>query len=168
MTNATDPGETGSTSADLDSQQVEILGRNIVKGAIIEANLEVATPERDNGIDLIMFRWSHAGEFRARPIQIKAASKFSFGMDRKYEKIPGLIMVFVLACRKPCREVYAMTYRQMVGVGRAMGWTKTDSWKERDGYSTRHLSPKLKGLLRPYLMNSQKKWRRLMARTPQV
>lgn len=131
----------------LDSQQIEILGRNVVKGAIIEANLEVATPERDNGIDLIMFRWSNAGEFHAWPIQIKSASKFSFGMDRKYEKIPGLIMVFVFECRNSTREIYAMTYRQMVGVGEAMGWTKTPSWKDKNGYSTRHLSPKLQALL---------------------
>jgi hypothetical protein len=88
MTSNAEADDGSTLCADLDSQQVEILGRNLVKGAIIEANLEVATPERDNGIDLIMFRWSHAGEFRARPIQIKAASKFSFGMDRKYEKIP--------------------------------------------------------------------------------
>ena len=30
------------TGQSLDSQQIEILGRNVVKGAIIEANLEVA------------------------------------------------------------------------------------------------------------------------------
>src|SRR5205823_12869241 len=83
----------------LDSQQVEILGRNRIKAALIEAGIEVATPERDNGIDLIAYRWSLAGEFRALPIQIKAASDFSFGIDRKYERIPGLIMVFIMASR---------------------------------------------------------------------
>lgn len=163
MTSNAEADDGSALCSDLDSQQVEILGRNLVKGAIIEANLEVATPERDNGIDLIMFRWSHAGEFRARPIQIKAASKFSFGMDRKYEKIPGLIMVFVFACRSTSREIYAMTYEQMVGVGEAMGWTKTDSWQQRDGYSTRHSSPKLQALLLPYRMDQPQKWRGLMA-----
>lgn len=163
MTSNAGADDSSSFCADLDSQQIEILGRNLVKGAIIEANLEVATPERDNGIDLIMFRWSHAGEFRARPIQIKSASKFSFGMDRKYEKIPGLIMVFVFACRTTSREIYAMTYEQMVGVGEAMGWTKTESWQQRDGYSTRHPSPKLQALLLPYRMDQPQKWRDLMA-----
>lgn len=149
------------TSQSLDSQQIEILGRNVVKGAIIEANLEVATPERDNGIDLIMFLWSNAGEFRAWPIQIKAASKFSFGMDRKYEKIPGLIMVFVFECRSSTREIYAMSYKQMVGIGEAMGWSKTPSWMERNGYSTRHPSPKLMALLLPHLMDHPQKWQKL-------
>ncbi len=83
----------------LDSQQVEILGRNLVKASLIEAGIEVATPERDNGIDLIVYRWNRDGLFAAYPIQIKAASAFSFGMDRKYAKIPRLIMVFVMNCR---------------------------------------------------------------------
>ena len=73
----------------LDSQQIEILGRNLVKAALIEAGLEVSTPERDNGIDLIAYRWSLQGEFTAVPLQLKAASAFSFGVDRKYERIPG-------------------------------------------------------------------------------
>ena len=74
----------------LDSQQVEILGRNLVKASLIEAGVEVATPERDNGIDLLAYRWNQNALFVTYPIQIKAASAFSFGMDRKYAKIPRL------------------------------------------------------------------------------
>ncbi len=90
-------------------------------------------------------------------IQIKSASKFSFGMDRKYEKIPGLIMVFVFECRSSTREIYAMTYRQMVGVGGAMGCTKTPSWKDKNSYSTGHPSSKLMALLLPHLMDHPQK-----------
>ena len=141
----------------LDSQQVEILGRSLVKAALIEAGIEVATPERDNGIDLIGYRWSSAGPFTAYPIQIKAASDFSFGMDRKYAKIPHLIMVFVMNCRSAAdSRIYAMTYRQMEQVGDSMAWTKTASWMERDGYSTRYASPRLMGFLTPHLMDAAK------------
>src|SRR5689334_7125323 len=84
----------------LDSQQVEILGCNRIKAALIEAGLEVATPERDNGIDLIVYRWSaEAAQFDACPVQIKAARDFSFGIDAKYERIPGLVMAFVVGVR---------------------------------------------------------------------
>ena len=94
----------------LDSQQVEILGRNLIKASLIEAGIEVATPERDNGIDLIAYRWCHG---------------------------------------------------QMVQVGDAMAWTKSASWTERDGYSTRHPSPKLLGLLAPHRVEPAK-WAALM------
>ena len=46
MTSNAEADDGSALCSDLDSQQVEILGRNLVKGAIIEANLEVATPER--------------------------------------------------------------------------------------------------------------------------
>ena len=98
--------------------------------------------------------------FQAHSNQIRQ-KKISFGMDRKYEKIPGLIMVFVFECRSSTREIYAMTYRQMVGVGEAMGWTKTPSWKDKNSYSTRHPSPKLMALLLPYLMDHPQKWQNL-------
>lgn len=141
----------------LDSQQVEILGRNLVKASLIEAGIEVATPERENGIDLIAYRWNQDGLFTAFPVQIKAASQFSFGMDRKYAKIPRLIMVFVMNCRSANEStIYAMTYAQMVQVGDAMAWTTTASWAERNGYSTRHPSPKLLGLLGSHCMDPMK------------
>jgi hypothetical protein len=147
----------------LDGQQVEILGRNLVKASLIEAGVEVATPERDNGIDLLAYRWSQNGLFLAYPIQIKAASAFSFGMDRKYARIPRLIMVFVMNCRSTSESaIYAMTYAQMIQVGDSMAWTKTASWTERDGYSTRHPSPKLVALLERHGMDPTR-WDALLA-----
>jgi len=127
----------------LDSQQVEILGRNRIKAALIEAGLEVATPERDNGIDLIAYRWNLHGEFVARPIQIKAATAFSFGIDRKYERIPGLVMVFVMGARAEAHAIYALTYAEVLSLVGALGWTRTPSWTEGGGYSTRHPAKRL-------------------------
>ncbi|MCM2334322.1 MAG: hypothetical protein NDI82_10290, partial [Anaeromyxobacteraceae bacterium] len=82
---------------DLDTQQVEALGRSRLKAALIEAGLEVATPERDNGIDLIAYRWNpETGEFTSRPVQMKAAREFIFGVDRKYERIPHLVIAYIM------------------------------------------------------------------------
>jgi hypothetical protein len=149
--------ETAMKRSELDSQQVEILGRSLVKAALIEAQIEVATPERDNGIDLIAFQWNTTqGIFHARPVQIKASSTFSFSIDKKYAKIPGLIMVFVISCRAVTESaIYAMTYSQMVGIGKVMGWTKTPSWS-RGYYSCQHASPKLMTALEPHLMGADK------------
>lgn len=135
----------------LESQQVEILGRNRLKAALIEANLEVATPERDNGIDLIAYRWNaERGEFIARPIQLKAASTFSFGIDRKYEKFPGLIMAFVVGVREEAHAIYTLTYKELLGVADSLGWTNTPSWTAGNSYSTRHQSKRLAAALEPY------------------
>jgi hypothetical protein len=144
-----DNPQSDAESLDLDSQQVEILGRNRIKAALIEADLEVATPERHNGIDLIAYRWKLEGEFVARPIQIKAASTFSFGIDRKYEKIPGLIMAFVVGVREEAHAIYAMTYDELFKIAEGLGWTKTPSWNDGDGYSTRHESKRLTEVLGP-------------------
>jgi hypothetical protein len=134
----------------LDSQQIEVLGRNLVKAALIEAGLEVATPERDNGIDLIAYRWGLPGKFDARPIQLKAASDFSFGIDRKYERIPGLIMAYVIGVRSGTHLIYAMTYPEVLALAESLRWTKTPSWTEGNGYSTRHPSKRLVAELATY------------------
>jgi hypothetical protein len=134
----------------LDSQQVEMLGRNRIKAALIEAGLEVATPERDNGIDLIAYRWNLDGEFVARPIQIKAATVFSFGIDRKYERIPGLIMAFIMGARHEEYVVYALTYGEVLAMADTLGWTSTPSWLEAGGYSTRHPAKRLMNQLSEY------------------
>jgi len=134
----------------LDSQQVEILGRNRIKAALIEAGLEVATPERDNGIDLIAYRWALTGEFIARPVQIKAATTFSFGIDRKYERIPGLIMAFIMGARQEAYTIYALTYAEMFTLADTLEWTRTPSWIKGGAYSTRHPGQQLMRLLETY------------------
>ena len=135
----------------LDTQQIEILGRSRVKAALIEAGLEVATPERDNGVDLIAYRWSpEGGEFTSRPIQMKAASEFIFGVDRKYERIPYLIIAYVMHVRAE-HTIYALTYREAEEVARSLGWTETASW-EAGRYTQTSESKKLAAALAPYRM----------------
>jgi hypothetical protein len=149
----------------LDSQQVEILGRNRIKAALIEAGLEVATPERDNGVDLIVYRWSaEPPQFTARPLQIKAARDFSFGIDAKYRKIPNLIMAFVVGVREEAHAIYAMTYPELLGVADALGWTKTPSWIDGESYSTRHESKRLSAELARFRATRQS-WARFFEAT---
>ena len=146
----------------LDSQQVEILGRNKLKAALIEDGIEVATPERDNGIDLIAYRWGLSGEFTSRPVQMKAASEFSFGIDAKYHRIPGLILVFVMAVRRDDHAFYAMTYPELLEMADGLGWTKTPSWNDGGGYSTRHPAKRVMELLKPFEMH-RGGWQRFFA-----
>jgi hypothetical protein len=58
-------------TTNLDSQQVEILGRAALTVSLVADKLEVATPERDAGIDLIAFT---VKPWRVMPIQLKAAN----------------------------------------------------------------------------------------------
>ncbi len=137
---------------ELGSQQIEILGRSRLKAALIEAGLEVATPERDSGIDLIMYRWSpEGGEFIARPIQMKAATEFTFSVDRKYERIPALVIAYVMNTRGADHAIHAMTYPEATEVARILGWTKTKSWED-GGYTRTYGSRKLVEALEPYRM----------------
>jgi hypothetical protein len=137
---------------DLGSQQIEILGRSRLKAALIEAGLEVATPERDNGIDLIMYRWSpEGGEFVARPVQMKAATEFTFSVDRKYERIPALVIAYVMNARGGEHAIYAMTYPEAADIAATLGWTRTKSWED-GGYTRTCGSKKLIEALEPYRM----------------
>lgn len=140
------------TETGLDTQQVEVLGRNILKAALIQNGIEVATPERDNGIDLIAFRWSVSGQFVARPVQMKAASDYSFGIDRKYARIPGLILAYVMAVQGERQMIYAMTYPESLKIADDLGWTNTPSWTDKDAYSTRHESKRLRAVLADFEM----------------
>jgi hypothetical protein len=63
--------EPASDELPLDYQQVESLGRNRIKAALIEAGLKVAPPSATD-IDLMAYRWNLDGDLVARPIQINA------------------------------------------------------------------------------------------------
>ena len=62
--------------SEMDTQVIEILGRNRLVDELLLAGLEVALPERDRGIDLIAYvdLVDSAASFAAVPIQMKAAS----------------------------------------------------------------------------------------------
>ena len=81
----------------MDRQVIEFIGRNHLINELLRARLEAVRPERDRGIDLIVYAdlKSRASSFIARPLQMKAASREHFSINRKYEKFPDLILAFV-------------------------------------------------------------------------
>jgi len=139
----------------MDSQQIEIIGRNILVAQLLQAGIEVAMPLRDRGVDLLCYREidEQSGIFRALPIQLKAASRRSFGIHRKYERINDLLIAYVwnLGVDEE-EEVYALTQLEAVAIGDAMGWTATESWRKGQ-YTTTRPSRKLLTLLEPYAMD---------------
>lgn len=136
----------------MDTQQVEIIGRNLLISACIADGLEVSQPLRDRGIDLIIFD-DHArqGQFSALPVQLKASSSRSFSVHAKYEKFQNLIMAYTWYSDNPVdAELYIMTYQDAIKVADEMGWLVTSSWIEGGGYSTQAPSKKLQDILKVY------------------
>lgn len=79
-----------------DRQKIEILGRNRLINELLLAGLEVATPTRDRGVDLIAYLDvdDAIDRFVAFPIQMKVSSHSRFGVDRKYDRFPNLILAY--------------------------------------------------------------------------
>jgi hypothetical protein len=145
----------------IDTQVVELIGRNRLGSELLRAGLEVAVPSRDRGIDLIVYADLSADvkQFIARPIQMKAASASSFSINRKYERLANLIIAYVWHLEDTNKAVtYALTWKEALEVAKAMDYTKTDSWIKDGAYSTSAPSTKLRRLLLPYEMTPEK-WR---------
>ena len=148
----------------IDSQLVELAGRNWLAAQLQRAGIEVARPERDRGIDLIAYidRDERVPKFIARPIQIKAASKKVFSVNTKYRIFPGLLLVYVWNVNDPSKTTCcALTYNEAVDVARRMGWTKTASWKTYKNYSMTRPSARLCALLKAYEMNPENWWQKI-------
>src|SRR5690348_6901400 len=119
----------------MDTQTIEIIGRNRLVNELLAAGLEVALPLRDHGIDLIAYvdKGEQVTEFHGCPIQMKAASSHAFSINKKYKKFPNLLIAYVWGLDNPGNAVtYALTYEQSVSIGERMGWTQTGSWT-KDG-----------------------------------
>jgi hypothetical protein len=147
----------------MDAQMVEMLGRHRLIAELLRANLEVAIPARDRGIDLIAYAdlGTQVARFSACPIQLKAAIGGSFSVDRKYTKFPNLLMAYVWYLEDPARTVtYATNYKEAVAVAEAMGYTKTTSW-EKGSYVITRPSPELVGHLEPFRMTPEKWWEKI-------
>jgi hypothetical protein len=160
-----------------DSQIVELAGRNWLMSQLLQAGLEVAKPERDRGIDLVVYLDldKAVGDFIACPVQIKSASARSFGLNPKYKRFPRLLLVQIWHVKESHKtEAFAMTYDEALSVARKMGWTKTASWKTgagtgKRGYSVHTVSDdgRLWTLLEPFKMNP-KKWKHKIVEVAQA
>lgn len=136
----------------LDTQQVEIIGRNLLLSCCIADGLEVAQPIRDRGVDLIIFDdISEHANFKSLPVQLKASSSRSFSINRKYARIPNLLMAYVWFSNDPINaRLYIMTYKDVVDISRSIGWLNTKSWLDGGGYSTQSPSRQLTDTLEPF------------------
>ncbi|MCU0617506.1 MAG: hypothetical protein MUD17_10565 [Gemmatimonadaceae bacterium] len=150
----------------VDSQVTELIGRNILTAQLLLAGLEVALPMRDRGTDLVIYRDlpERKTRFECLPLQMKAAAKESFSVDRKYEKFPDLLHVHVwnIASAGEDHPVFAMTYAHAIAVAESMGWTRTTTWEKKGSYTTTQPSAKLKELLRQHLMTPER-WRNVFS-----
>ena len=147
--------------AHLDSQIVELLGRQLLVEQLVRAGIEVAEPVRDRGIDLIAYVDKGDGlkVFEAKPVQMKASSDRAWGIDRKYAHFPGLILAYVWNVADPVNiVVYAMTYPEALSIAEAMGYAKTSSWRDGGAYSSSSPSAPLVELLEAHRMTSER-WR---------
>lgn len=153
----------------MDTQTIEILGRNRLVNELLVAGLEVAIPLRDRGIDLIAYvdLAAKTSKFAAVPIQMKASSTRAFSVDTKYAKISNLVIAYVWGLHAPEHaQIFALTYNEAVDIAKAMKWTATASW-EKGAYSTSAPSKKLCELLAPFKM-SPDAWRKKVSCVSQI
>lgn len=148
----------------IDTQMIELIGRNHLINALLAADFEVAEPMRDRGIDLITYLNidEDIQQFLAIPIQLKVASNRSFTINKKYNKFPNLIMAYVWHVANDDEEVeiYAVTQSEAVSIADAMGYTQTKSWMKKGIYHVTRVpdNSKLWQQIAPYRM-SPDKWR---------
>lgn len=143
----------------LDSQQIESLGRAALTAALVGDGLEVAQPTRDAGIDLLAFT---VKPWKVIPIQMKVATGAGFSVQRKYDRIPNLVMVYIWNARSADQvEFYAMSFRDARRIAGILGWTKTASWRKGGGYTTTRPSRRVKEAIAQHRM-SPGRWRRLL------
>jgi hypothetical protein len=108
----------------LDTQQIELIGRNLLVGLLLRDGLEIARPERDRGVDLIAYvdLDETGGPFVATPVQVKAFTRAAFSVDQKYARFPNLLLAYLWNVIDPANlEAYCLTYPEAVGVATSMG-----------------------------------------------
>ena len=153
-------------AGNLDTQQIEILGRAALTAELMGDGLEVAQPDRDAGIDLVAFTVS---PWRAVPIQMKVASGAAFSVHRKYERLDRLVMAYVWnAGRGADAEFYAMPWNTARDIAHELGWTSTKSWQRdphRGGYGTTRPSARVREAIAPHRMGAGR-WRELLVSVP--
>jgi hypothetical protein len=99
-----------------DSQLTELSGRHFLIAQLVLGGLEVAIPARDRGVDLIAYLdlSTETKRFVSCPIQMKASQEARFSLDRKYEKIAGLLLAFVWHIEDPSKACVYARDRRMV------------------------------------------------------
>jgi len=143
----------------MDTQQIGIIGRQILIANLLAADLEVAVPIRDRGIDLIVYRDRAKDQgFKACPIQLKTASKAVFGLDKKYEHFRNLRIVFVWNANEPSKaQLFALDYGEAEAILGEMKYAQSRSW-EKGKYTTTRPSADLKSILERFEVKNPQQW----------
>ena len=144
------PTNTKSTN---DKQIVEVLGRNRLIEILLTEGVEVAIPVRDKRIDLVAYFWADPlrSRFVAAPIQMKAASKKSFVLDKKYAETPGLLLAYVSHVNDGEEtEIFLLTYHEALKVLEQRGHAKTDTWQHKGEWSATNPTGELLDALTPF------------------
>jgi hypothetical protein len=142
-----------------DTQIVELAGRNRLASELQKANIEVARPERDHGVDLLAYL-DLEKKFFACPIQMKAATGEIFDIQRRYAKFPELILVYVWNVEMDKSRYFALTYNDAENVAKEMRWTETHSWKVLGGYGVWNVNDELLRKLAPHEITEPQQWRK--------
>ena len=131
----------------LSTKAIEIAGRNWLVSQLLGRGFDVATPEVDQGIDLIIFREIGTAGIRALPLQLKCATGRAFSLDKKYEGrgIPQVYVWNVLA--DP--EAYILDYDEALAVLGDQA-ASSPSFVQRGYYSVSTISAVRAAGLAPY------------------
>lgn len=111
----------------MDSQIIDLLGRNRLVDELLQAGLDVAVPVKQRGIDLIVYAQQSDGSFVASPLQIRSSAGRSFSIDHTNEKMANLIYAFVWGVGTEKVATYALTQREMQRVGESTGFSLMQS-----------------------------------------
>jgi hypothetical protein len=140
-----------------DTGAVELAGRSILVNELLAAGVEVASPVRDRGFDIIAYLDN--GSFKARPIQLKASSGSGLGIDAKYDRFPDLVHVFLWQVIDGAPSpIFALRQDDIYKIATASGWLETESWRKDKRYSRRNIGKALLELMAPYRMRRER-WR---------
>lgn len=111
----------------MDSQTIDLLGRNRIVDELLQAGLDVALPVSPRGVDLIVYAHGEDGAFVACPVQLRASTGRKFTIDHTNEKMPNLIYAFVWGVGTDKVATYALTHREMLRVGESTGYSLMQS-----------------------------------------
>lgn len=116
----------------LDAQQIELIGTAALEAELIRQGFEVARPNRDRGIDLIVYSDQKDKPFSAVPIQVKAATDRSFGIYKKYEKFTGLVLVFIWYATTKEPHYFLLTHQESL---KFLKDPEGHSWQSNECYT---------------------------------
>lgn len=129
----------------LSKHQLERIGTAYIAEQLYRAELMLAYPDIDQGIDLIVYDFNSAG-FRAVPVQIKAFSGEAFYTSDKYLRIPRLRIVYLWNVGSQDRiRAFGMPYPEAERI------VDNHEWSRKNGvYAYTRGSAVLRSALEPF------------------